>query len=524
MNIRKAALTLSMLILLPAVADSQGRRATSTTTITVLQLNDVYEISPVDGGENGGLARVATLLQRERARSPHTLFLLAGDFLSPSLASKEFKGQQMVASLNALKLDVAALGNHEFDVNVETLGQRISESSFSYVAANVFKKDGKPLDGVKQYVIRNMGRVRVAVLGLLTQDTATKSAYGKEIRVDDPIAVGASLARRLRSQGVDIIIALTHLSMCEDKQLAARADVDLIVGGHEHELLQSMAGRVHISKMGSDARSLGRMDLHLISTRQGRFRLKDMDWWNLGVDKNTPENEEVKKVVDQWEGRLKQKYPDLDEKIGQTTVELDALAAHLRRSETNFGNFLADAYRQAYENADAALVNSGGIRSDRTYGRDNATTDITNRDLRSILPYDNDLLLTEVTGEQLKRLLEHGVSEVVNEDGRFPQVSGLSFSYDAARPKGQRVLDIKVGGSPYEPQKKYRLVVNSFMFGGGDQYDFTGAARLSEKGKEPLERNIIVNFMKKRSPLAPKEEKRIVPAGGQVSALDPCSR
>ncbi|MEW6211267.1 MAG: 5'-nucleotidase C-terminal domain-containing protein, partial [Acidobacteriota bacterium] len=313
------------------------------------------------------------------------------------------------------------------------------------------------------------------------------------------------------------------LSMCEDKRLAAVADVDLIVGGHEHELLQSMAGRAHISKMGSDARDLGRMDLHLSLTSQGRYRLKDMDWKSIAVDKSVPENEAVKQVVDQWEGRLKMKYPDLDEKIGQTTVELDVLASHLRRSETNFGNFLADAYLQAYERADAALVNSGGIRSDRTYGRDDATTDLASRDIRNILPYDNNLALVEVTGELLKKLLEHGVSEVTNEDGRFPQVAGLAFSYDAAKPVGQRVTDIKVGGQTYDPQKKYRLVVNTFILGGGDEYDFTGATRLSEKGKEPIERNVVIEQIKKKSPLSPRTENRIVPAGEQAPALDPCA-
>ncbi|HEY7544894.1 MAG TPA: 5'-nucleotidase C-terminal domain-containing protein, partial [Blastocatellia bacterium] len=326
-----------------------------------------------------------------------------------------------------------------------------------------------------------------------------------------------------RLQGADFIIALTHLSMCEDKRLAAEADVDLIVGGHEHELLQSMAGRAHISKMGSDARNLGRMDLHLARTAQGRYRLKDMDWQSIAVDKNTPENPEVKTVVDQWEGRLKAKYPDLDEKLGQTAVELDVLASHLRRKETNFGDFLADAYLQAYERADAAIVNSGGIRSDRTYGRDNATTDLTNRDIRSILPYDNDLALVEVTGELLKKLLEHGVSEVSNEDGRFPQVSGLRFTYDAAKPVGQRVSAIEVGGQPYDPQKKYRLVVNTFILGGGDGYDFTGAMRLSEKGKEPLEREVIIDQIRKKSPLAPRIENRITPAGEQAPALNPCA-
>jgi 5'-nucleotidase len=449
--------------------------------------------------------------------------MLAGDFLSPSLASNEFKGEQMITSLNALRLDLAVLGNHEFDIDLETLEKRIRESSFKYVAANVFHKDGRLIEGVKSHVTFDMGGARVAVLGLLTEETAEKSTHGREITVADPIATGKRLAARLRRQGADIIIALTHLSMCDDKRLAREADVDLIVGGHEHELLQSMAGRAHISKMGSDARDLGRIDLHLARAGRGRFRVKDIDWSRLSVDKNIPEDAQVKQVVDHWEGRLKQKYPDLDEKVGQTKAELNVLASDLRRSETNFGSFVADIYRQAYENADAALLNSGGIRSDRTYGSDNQTTDLTNRDLRGIFPYSNNLVLAEMTGDQIKKALEHGVSEVSTAAGQFPQVSGLSFSYDGSKPAGQRISDLRIAGSEYDPQKKYRVVVNSFMFDrNGDGYDFTGATRLSEKGKEPVDRDVIIDYIKKHSPIAPRKENRIVPAGEQAPALDPC--
>ena len=98
-----------VLLLLPAGASAQ-KPSSRTTTITILQLNDVYEISPVDNNKHGGLARVATLIKQERARSSHTLFLLAGDFISPSLASGEFKGKQMIDTLNAAGLDIATLG------------------------------------------------------------------------------------------------------------------------------------------------------------------------------------------------------------------------------------------------------------------------------------------------------------------------------------------------------------------------------------------------------------------------------
>src|ERR1044071_5481994 len=146
----------SLCVVLLSVSGANAQKSSSpTTTITLLQLTDVYEISPVDNNKHGGLARVATLIKQERSRSPHSLFMLAGDFISPSLASGEFKGKQMIDTLNAAGLDIASLGNHEFDFTIDVLRQRMSESRFAYTAANVFdKQTGKPFGTAQPYIIR----------------------------------------------------------------------------------------------------------------------------------------------------------------------------------------------------------------------------------------------------------------------------------------------------------------------------------------------------------------------------------
>lgn len=519
MRARKPLWIVFIILLAPVYAAAQ-----QSATITILQVNDVYEISPVDNGKNGGLARVAARVKQERTRNPNSLFLIAGDFLSPSLDSKEFKGEQMVDTLNAAGLDIAALGNHEFDVDLPTLSKRMSESRFPYLAANVYDKNNpqRRLAGVKPYVIHDFGPVRVAVIGLLTTETATKATYGTSVIVRDPIAAGVRLARQLRRQGVDVIIALSHLSMCEDKRLARSADVDLILGGHEHELLQATSGGKHISKMGSDARNLGRMDLHLARARGRRYAIRDIDWTSLPINDQVKEDPATAAVVAKWQKRLSEKYPGLDEEIGATTVELDALSGHVRRGETNLGNFLADAYRQAFgENTETALVNSGGIRSDKTYG----PGAITRRDLFNVLPFENTLVKANVKGEHIKRLLENGVSRAGEEDGRFPQVSGMKFTYDPTKPANSRVVSIEINGAAYDPQKSYTMVVNSYIFdNGGDGYDFKGAERLSRQGDEPKDRDVIMNFIKSKSPLSPSVEGRVKSTkGDDATVLDPCA-
>jgi len=497
----------------PAHASAQQKPASPTTTITILQLNDVYQVSPVDRGKRGGIARVGAMQKKIREQSPNTLFLLSGDFISPSVASRLFKGKQMVAALNAAGLDIATLGNHEFDFGPDVLRERMKESRFGYTIANVFdKKTGKPFGGASRYIMRELGGVRVAIFGLLLAETASVSAPGPGIRFDDPIMVGKRLSRELRRRGADIVIALTHLPMRDDKRLAAEADVDLIVGGHEHEVLESFAGRTLITKMGSDARNLGRIDLNVArlapgrgkarrSLSRARFKLQSADFEAIPVTDAVADDPQVAAVVAEYE---KQLNASLGQVIGKTSVALDARASVIRFGESNLGNFLADVYKQAV-GADCALLNSGGIRSDTTYG----PGDLTKKDILSILPFENTLVKVRLTGAHIKRLLEHGVSVAGQEDGRFPQVSGLEFGYDARQPVGSRVTSIQLGGKPIDPGKSYTLAVNAYLLGGGDGYDFKGADVLVKPEEGPVEPDVVMEAIKKMGTIAPHVEGRI---------------
>ncbi|HLG17745.1 MAG TPA: 5'-nucleotidase C-terminal domain-containing protein [Blastocatellia bacterium] len=501
---RKIILSFICLIaLMPQLAGAQEKQSPSATTITILQLNDVYQISPVDKGKRGGVARVATLQKSIRAQSPNTLFLLAGDFMSPSVASRLFKGKQMVDALNSAGLDIATFGNHEFDYGADVLRERIKDSGFAYSSANVIdKQTGKPFGGVQPYIIREFAGVKVAVFGLLLPATYTMSHPGQGIRFDDPIAVGARLSRRLRRMGADVIIALTHLPMRDDKRLAASADVDLIVGGHEHELLESQAGRALILKAGSDARNLGRIDVNLVRRASGRgFRIESLDWQAIPVTDSIGDDPEVARIVSGYE---KQLNASLGEVIGRTSVVLDARASMIRRGETNLGNFVADVYREAVA-ADAALVNSGSLRSDATYG----PGELTKKDIITILPFENGLVKVRITGAHLKKVLEHGVSVAGQEDGRFPQVSGLAFTYDAAKPVGSRVTRVEVAGKQAEDAKAYTVAVNAYIFGGGDGYDFKGAEVLLKPEEGPLEPDVVIEAIKKLGEIAPRVDGRI---------------
>lgn len=477
--------------------------AAETVRVTLLQVNDVYQISPVERGRRGGLARVHTLRKQIQKESPHTLYVLGGDTLAPSVASNIFKGRQMIAVWNATGLDLAVLGNHEFDFGDSVLRERMKESRFQWLGTNVVdRRTGRPFGDTPPTVVREFGGVKVGFFGLLTPDTKQTSSASPDVDFRDPCTTAKDAISQLNKQGARVVVALTHMSIVEDKQLARCAPgLAAIVGGHEHSVITSLSAGTPIFKMGSDAVNLGRIDL-LISKRTGE--LESVDWEIIPVTDQIKDDPESAAVVAEFEKKLS---AELDQPVGTTTVALDARQETNRTRETNLGSFIADAYRRQ-TGAEVALVNGGSIRSNQTYG----PGPLTKRDVLSILPFENSIVKIEVTGAQLRAALEHGVARAREEPeaGRFPQVSGVRFSFDARRPAGSRLTSVEVGGRPLDDKKTYTLALSEFVRGGGDGYAmFNGARLLIEPEDAQVEPVLIMNLIAADKQIAPKEDGRI---------------
>src|SRR5215510_9793119 len=250
-----------------AICATAQQNTECLTRVTLLQINDVYQFAPVDQGTRGGLGRLLTLRKQLQAQNPNTLLLLSGDTISPSVESITYKGAQMIDAWNAVGLDYATFGNHEFDFGPDVLKQRIQESRFGWVAANVIdSKTGKPFGGAEPYVIREFGKVKIGIFGLVLPETRTTSRPGPDVEFRNPCETAKAMVAEIRSRGAKVVVALTHLSMREDKEVARCSGVDLIIGGHEHTLLQSSAGGAPIFKMTADAREMGRFDLNISKT------------------------------------------------------------------------------------------------------------------------------------------------------------------------------------------------------------------------------------------------------------------
>lgn len=472
--------------------------------ITLLQLNDVYQYLPIQDGARGGLARVATLSKQIEQESPHTFFVLAGDTLSPSLASRIYKGRQMIDMWNLLGIDYATLGNHEFDFGPDVLKTRMAESHFPWLAANVRdRKTGRAFENMPDYIIKpvtlpNKKILKIGFFGLLTPDTAKSSIPGPDVIIEDPIQTADRMVRQLRAKGATVIVAVTHLPMSQDKELAQRFPIDIILGGHEHVLLQSLVGKTPIFKVASDAQNLGRVDLTIDIQKK---RVASMDWDIIPVVPGIADDPAIMSHIQQYETDLNEK---LGQSVGRTAVNLDARQSANRSGETNLGDFLADTYRQQ-TGADAALINGGSIRSDKLY----PPGTLSRRDILSILPFDNKVVKLSLSGSALKEALENGVSET-GESGRFPHISGMRFTYDPERPAGSRILEVTIHGQPLADTQTYTLATTSFLQRGGDNYAmFPKGKLLIPTDSAKPESELLEESLRATPEIAPQVDGRI---------------
>lgn len=461
--------------------------------LTILQLNDVYSIAPIEG--RGGLARVAGLKQRVAAAGRTPLFIMAGDFLSPSVASSVFKGEQMVAALNAAGLDIATFGNHEFDFGADVLRERMKESRWVWLNSNVVERTGTPMEGTVPYLVRTFGDLRVGFIGLcLTTDEIKRNALG-DLRLVDPFESAAKYLAVLREEKVDAIVAVTHLPLSDDQALVERfPEIDVVIGGHEHSPVTLTQNRTLISKAGSEAEYVARIDL----ARRGNAL--DRHFELIPIDGRLPDEPETARVVANYEKRL---GTELDTVIAASLVDLDAVALRLRSGEAALGNLVADAVRTSVD-ADVALVNSGTIRGDRVY----PAGAWTRRTLLAMHPFGNVVVKVEMTGRLLLETLNHGISRLPRAAGQFPQVSGLTMDVYPTGP--DRVRNVRVGGAPLNLGRTYTVGLLDFLLTGGDGYSMFARARpLVRPEAGELLVSVVERHMSALRTVSPQIEKRI---------------
>jgi 5'-nucleotidase len=402
---------------------------------------------------------VATLKQNLAAAGRTPLLVLAGDFLSPSVASSTFKGEQMVAALNAAGLDLATLGNHEFDFGADTLIERMHQARWEWVVSNVIDTNtGQPVGGAPPYLVKTFGALKVGFIGLCLTTSEITPERLTHLRLIDPLEAAATYVPILEREGANVIVAITHLAFADDRALAQRfPQIDLIIGGHEHYPITATENRTLISKAGSDAKFVARIDVN----RQPSG-LVERFFELLPVTGALADEPKTAEVVKSYEDRL---GTALNNVVATSRVPLDADTIRLRASETNLGDLFADAMR-AEAKTDITIVNSGSIRGDRVY----AAGPLTRRTLVEMHPFGGVICAVQVTGRVVLQALNSGVSKLPNTGGQFPQVSGLNLRVSRTAPVGERVSDVRIGGQPLDPNKLYSVAISDYMLAGGDEY------------------------------------------------------
>lgn len=485
---------------LPALSPAQSLDDTHPrggAPVTLLQINDVYSTVPVDG--RGGLARVATLDRQIAATGRTPLMLLAGDFLSSSVASTVFKGAQMIEALNAVGLDVATLGNHEFDFGLDVLRQRMREAKFDWVVSNVIDREtGNPIGGAAPYLIRTVNSLRIGIIGLCLTHEGMPVDRLERMELVDPLVAAGTYIPELRKQGVDVIVALTHLTYAEDRALAEQfPEIDVIIGGHEHAPITSTVGQTLISKAGSEARFVARIDLN----RRNAETLEKF-YELIPITDALIDDPSAAETINAWEARLGK---ELELTVGRTSVALDGRNTRVRSMETNLGNLIADAIR-ADVDAEIALLNGGGIRSDKVY----EPGALSRRNLVEMHPFGNVVCKIAITGRVVLEALNAGVSGLPVASGRFPQVSGLTYHVERSAQTGSRVRDVLVGGKPLDLDREYTVALPDYILEGGDGYTmFASAKRIVSPEAGHLIVTALERYLTARGEVAPSVQGRI---------------
>lgn len=430
----------------------------------------MYEVVPDKDGR-GGFASMQTLLQQEREKSQYHVTTVNGDFLSPCLLSIFDKGAHRIELFNMLGVDMVVLGNHEFDFGPEVVKQRIAESQFPWLTANAFGVDGKYFTGQKQTYLVDVEGIKIGFFGLITVETPELSSTDKKVCFSPLAFTAKKMIEELKEQGADVIVALTHLLMHEDRQLAKEVpEIDVILGGHDHDPITWYDDTTFIHKSGQNAYYLARIDL-TIEKEEQTGKTKVFPSWNVILNKGILPDPTVASVVDKFIEKL-----DLmtSETLAKTSVEINTLYSLVRTEECIIGNLVADAIRYATD-ADIAIISGGIIRGNKIY-QPGAT--ITMKDLYSEMPFGNTNVVVEVPGSVIKNALENGVSQYEGKAGRFPQVSGLKFVFDPNKPVGSRIQQVDVGEEPLDNARLYKVATVDYMFNGGDGYNMFKGGKL----------------------------------------------
>jgi 5'-nucleotidase / UDP-sugar diphosphatase len=497
--------------------------------LSVLHTNDVHaRLLPIDKsdqtcnddkwGKNecfGGLARRASKIKELRDTKENVLLLDAGDQFQGTLFYNHYKGEEAAQAMNLLGYDAMAVGNHEFDDGPGNLARFIRQTRFPVLAGNIDTSLDAELDGlVKPYTVVEVGGERIGIVGYITEETAQLSSSGPTIRFLNIETSVQAVVQKLRSGGINKIIALSHAGVGRDLKVAAKVDgIDIIVAGHTHTLLSNEDPTTE-GPTPIVVNSPSNTPVLIVSAyAYGKYLgYLDVDFNDQGVpiryqsmpillDESIPEDAKTKA----WVLQMRVPLDDLrNEIVAHLVNDLDGSSAHCRHQECSLGNASADAVLAAVKpyGATAAIINSGGIRASLASGA------VSRSQVVDALPFLNQVSVFDIQGKDIWSLFEHSVSRAEDHKnegtGRFLQVSGFHVVWDPSKPAMSRIIAIDIHSesgiyAPVNFESNYRIAANRFISNGGDGYSVLSNFGKRTQFLSETTQECFINYLKHSS-------------------------
>jgi 5'-nucleotidase len=447
-------LVAGLIVAWPAIFSSVG--AFAAPAITFAHINDVYEIDPIEGGSYGGMARVATLFDRLRRAGP-LVTTLGGDFLSPSaigtarVNGEPLFGKQMVDVMNEVGLGFATLGNHEFDIPESAFRARMAEAKFKVVISNAVDASGAQFSNTVDTAIApiKIGSriVRIGFIGLVLD-------YNRKpwVKYLPPIETAKAKVAQLGGK-VDVIVALTHQAAADDEKLVeAIPEIDLVLGGHEHENWYVRRGRSFATLVKADANA---RSVAVVTMRVPQGLRPDISVRFELINSSLPMQPRAQAIIKRWMDTgleaLRHDGFAPEAVVAVVPFALDGRDMVVRHQSGDLTTLIARAIRRE-TGADIGLLNGGTIRIDDVL----PAGPIRQYDIFRILPFGGTVVRATMDGATLKRVLEIGNQNV--------GIGGFLHPFGIALENGTWV----VGGKPLDPAAKYSVGMPEFLLTGGE--------------------------------------------------------
>ena len=420
----------------------------------------------------GGIARIAETLDKIQGEAQAPVVVISsGDDLMGSYFHF-YDGKAIVKLLGMAGYNILGLGNHEFDRGPGILGEALEQTDFTTLCSDL-KVTGTALENAcEPYLIRTYDSVSVGFFSLMTEEFPFVTSGGNVHLQDDNVTAAKNMVTILNQKGADIIVAVTHVGVKQDRHLAAQVKgIDVIFGGHSHDYLPEyeQIGNTLIVNGGEKGAALVYLDISL--TPDNRIQKDSIRFKLIPITEDIAEKKEVSEML----AAYKNKMPDAVV-LGSTETTWDLSKSSIRSGESTVADLINDLIREKF-NVDIVLNNGGAFRGNKEY----PPGKVTDKMLHEIDEFENDVYLLKIKGKYLKEILEHSASQIGQ--GGFLQASGLHFvinlpeqpqeitdqngTWSVTR-TGKRITDVSVAAEDgsyqaLDSEKIYSVACNAYL-------------------------------------------------------------